>query len=151
VVANPVEELITEAVLFRLDTPELSAALDGSTSGDSQTIAMGQGLADDRAQLDELAALYAGKEITSREWLTARRPIEARIRQTETALARATKSSALTGLAGQGVALRTGWASLNLTRQHAIVAAVLDHAVVGPGTPGVRHLDPERILPRWRL
>ena len=151
VVAEPVEELITEAVLFRLDTPELSAALDGSTSGDSQTIAMGQGLADDRAQLDELAALYAGKEITSREWLTARQPIEARIRQTETALARATKSSALTGLAGQGVALRTGWASLNLTRQHAIVAAVLNHAVVGPGTPGDRHLDPERILPRWRL
>ena len=151
VVANPVEELITEAVLFRLDTPELSAALDGSASADTQTIAMGQALADDRAQLDELAALYAGKEITSREWLTARRPIEARIRQTETALARATRSSALTGLAGQGVVLRTAWASLNLTRQHAIVAAVLDHAVVGPGTPGARRLDPERVLPRWRL
>ena len=151
VVAQPVEELIAEAVLYRLDTPELAAALEGRTSQDAQTIATGQKLAEDRAQLETLANLFGTNQITSPEWLAARRPIEARIQQLERLLARATRTDALTGLPGQGAVLRSAWAGLNLTRQNAIVAAVLDHAVVSPGTPGARHLDPARILPRWRL
>lgn len=63
------------------------------------------------------------------------------------------RSEALAGLLGDGAALRTQsqWASLNLTRQHGIVAAILDHAVIGPGVSGARTLDPNRVEPVWRL
>ena len=151
VVAAPVEDLIAQAVLFRLDTPALADALAGRAAADEQTAAMSEALTQDQEQLAELTALYASKSITAREWMEARNPIQARIERTEQAIARATRSDALAGLVGNGEQLRGAWAGLNLTRQAAIVRAVLEHAVIGPGTRGTRAFDPERVRPLWRL
>jgi hypothetical protein len=108
-------------------------------------------MAADREQLDELAKLYASKEIPAREWMTARKPIDRRIEEAERQLARLTRSDALAGLVGNGSELRGQWAALNLDRQHAIVRAVLDHAVIGPGIHGTRGVDPGRVDLQWRL
>ena len=151
VVAGPVEELIAQAVLFRLDTPELADALAGRAAADERTAALSETLTQDQEQLAELTALYASRSITAREWMEARNPIQARIERTELAIARATRSDALAGLVGNGEQLRGAWAGLNLTRQAAIVRAVLEHAVIGPGTRGARAFDPERVRPLWRL
>lgn len=69
----------------------------------------------------------------------------------EKVLAQGTQTDALTGLPGNGAQLRAAWGSLNLTRQAAIIAAVLDHAVIGPGTAGARGVDPNRVQPVWRI
>jgi hypothetical protein len=151
VTAPPVEELIADAVLYRLDTPELAAALTGKAADDAHAAALAEQVAADRAQLDELAALYADKAITVREWLAARRPIEDRIAVTTRSLARITRTDALAGLVGNGEELRSRWADLNLTRQAAIVSALVDHAVIGPGTPGARSFDPNRVEIVWKL
>lgn len=151
IVAEPVEDLITDAVLYRLDTPELADALSGRAQADAETAALAEQIGADRAQLDELAQLYAAKAIPTREWLAARNPIEERIQDAERRLSRATRSDALTGLVGNGDGLRGQWAELGLDRRHAIVAAVLDHAVIGPGVSGARRLDPARVEPVWRL
>ncbi|MGB8651061.1 MAG: recombinase family protein [Mycobacteriales bacterium] len=151
VVAGPVEDLIAQAVLFRLDTPELADALAGRAAADERTAALAQALAEDQQQLAELTALYAAKSITAREWMEARNPIQARISKAEQAIARATRSDALAGLVGNGEQLRAAWAGLNLTRQAAIVRAVLDHAVIGPGTRGAQSFDAARVQPVWRL
>jgi len=151
VVAAPVEDLIAQAVLFRLDTPELADALAGRAAADERTAQLARDLTGDKEQLAELTALYAAKNITAREWMEARNPIQARITKTEQALARATRSDALAGLVGNGEQLRGSWAGLNLTRQAAIVRAVLDHAVIGSGTAGVQSFDPGRVQPVWRL
>lgn len=151
VVADPLERLIADAVIYRLDTPQLADALAGRVAKDEQTAAVAEQLAADRTQLDELAAVYAARQITVREWMKARRPIEGRIEEAERRLARATRSDTLQGLVGNGDALRTQWAGLSLGRQHAIVAAILDHAVIGPGVSGARSLDPARVKPVWRL
>ena len=81
----------------------------------------------------------------------ARTPIQARIDRTEQALARASRSDALAGLVGNGQQLRTAWAGLNLTRQAAIIRAVVDHIVIGAGTQGAHVVDPARVRPVWRL
>ncbi len=107
IVANPVEVLIVAAVLFRLDTPELADALAGRAGADARTSALSQALAEDQLQLTELTGLYAAKNISAREWMDARTPIQARIDRTEQALARATRSDALAGLVGNGQQLRT--------------------------------------------
>lgn len=150
-VAEPLEELITEAVLYRLDTPELADTLTGRNRADKQAAGLADTIAADRAQLDELAGLYADRRIAVREWMAARRPIEDRIADAEKRLARMTRTDTIAGLVGNGKALRKQWDDLNLTRQHAIIAAVLDHAVVAPGTPGSRQLDPNRVERVWRL
>ena len=53
--ADTVEDFITEAVLYRLDTPHLAAALDGPPTADA-TDRLQAGLGADQQQLEELAA-----------------------------------------------------------------------------------------------
>jgi site-specific DNA recombinase len=151
IVAAPVEDLVTRGVLLRLDTPELADALANRAAADERAAQIAENLASDREQADELAGLYAAKQISASEWMTARNPIEARIRDGQARLSRLTRTDALGGLVGNGEALAMSWPDLTLTRQAAIVRAVLDHAVIGPGTPGAQRLDPDRVQPLWRL
>ena len=151
IVAAPVEEWLAEAVLLRLDTPVMADALSRRYALDEQQSSLLTELQDDQAQLKELASLWAQKVITSAEWASARAPIETRIHGVERQLAQLSGTTALEGLIGQGKKLRTDWQMLNLDRQAAIVSAVLDYATIQPGTPGAQHLDPNRIVPTWRL
>lgn len=151
VVAQSLEQWIAEAVLLRLDTPELADALAGRASRNDEATGLAAEVSADRAQLEELATAYADKAVSMREWLAARRLIEERLASNERRLHRLTDTHALDGLVGEGSALRRQWPTLNLGRQVAIVRAVLDRAFILPGTPGARSLDPNRVKPLWRL
>lgn len=151
VVAEPLEEFVTEAVLYRLDTSELMQALAGEGSQDAHAAGLAEALAGDQRQLDELAAMYGKQQIPAREWRLAREPIEQRMTERRRQLAAATQTDALAGLPGHGAELRQAWAGLPLPRRAAIVQALLDHAVVKPGVAGARQLDPERVVPQWRI
>lgn len=151
VVAPPLEQLVTDAVLYRLDTPELAQALTGQADDNTAAAALSDSLADDRAQLDELAAMYADRQISSREWIAARKPIETRINETEKRLMRLSRSDALKGVVGNGEQLRSSWTTLNLTRQAAIVRAILHHVIIHPGSPTANEFDPNRAELIWRL
>lgn len=151
VVAAPVEEWISAAVLHRLDTPELADALAGRRAADVRQTALLAELDADRDQLAELARMFGSRELRMDEWKAAREPIEARIRRAEQQLARLSSTSQLDSLIGAGHELREKWDGLNLERQSAIVKALLDYATVRPGTPGARSLDPNRLVPVWRL
>ena len=95
-----------------------------------------------QAQLDQLASGYGNQAFGLSEWLAARKPIEQRLTQAKRQLARLSRVSVLEGHAGHAPALRERWPDLPLTRQHAIVAAVLDHVVVGPGRRGYNRSTP---------
>jgi site-specific DNA recombinase len=149
ILAEPLEALIAEAVLYRLDTPELASALAGASipDDDSERTA----LARDRAQLEELAGAYGERQITFPEYLAARKPIEARIEAAQRRITQATGTEAIAPYIGDPGALRAAWSDLPLTRQRAIVAAVLDRATVGPGLRGRTRFDRDRIEPLWRV
>jgi hypothetical protein len=149
--SEPVEELITEAVLYRLDTPELAAALAGAASEDAEAEAAHASVAADRAQLEELATAYGNRQVTFPEYLAARKPIEARLEAGMRKVSRLTQTTAIAGHVGDGAALRRQWADLPLNSQRAIVAAVLDRALVHPALRGRTRFDPDRIEPVWRL
>jgi len=151
VVAAPVEELLTEAVLARLDSPQLAKVLAGKATADADVAALAAQVDADQQRLDELAGLYADGAITAREWIAARDPITDRITAARRDIAAATDTTAVYELAGTGGALRSGWDELDLGRQQAIIKAVLDHAVIAPGTPGSRSLDIGRVAPVWRV
>ncbi len=148
IAADALEAWITEAVLYRLDSPQLAKALrQGDGSGEADSFA--EGLEEDLAQLDELAAAYGAKKFTMPEWLAARAPIDERIERNRKRLSRMTATTALHGFVGHSEQLRMVWNDLPLPRRRAVIAAVLDHAAIGPGTPG-RRFDPARITPAWR-
>jgi hypothetical protein len=81
----------------------------------------------------------------------ARKPLTEKLEHLQRQLAQTTRRTALVGLVGNGQELRRTWNELTLSRQNAIVAALVDHAVIGPGTPGARSLDPSRVHIEWRL
>ena len=150
VVAGPLEELVTEMVLFRLDSPAVADALTGKGSADAETARLSAEVAEDRETLDYLAEQFGTRQIDRRQWEKARRPIEARITAAERTLARVTNTDALTGL-GSGQELRRRWAGLNLDRQVAIVRTLIGTITIKPGARGARALDPEQVEVSWLL
>lgn len=149
--ADRVEELLTDAVLYRLDTAELADTVAGRQRSDTTTDALADQIADDQAQLDELAGLWGNKDITASEWTAARKPIEARMSEAKRTLARLSNTGDLARYIGMGEDLRHQWAGLPLNRQRAIIATVLDQAVIGPGTNTGARFDPSRVTPVWKL
>ncbi|TXN27946.1 recombinase family protein [Lacisediminihabitans profunda] len=149
IVAGPVEEWIAEAVLIRLDSPAMADALAGRAAADDRFSALSAELQSDQAQLKELAEEWAAKGISMLEWKAAREPIEARIYNTDRQLGQLSGNSTLSGLVGNGDGLRANWESLNLSRQVAIIGAVLDYATITPAKTRGREFDPFRIVPTW--
>ena len=149
--AEPVETIIADLVMMRLDTPELADALAGRAASNERAAAAAEEASQARQQRDELAQAYAQRLISMPEWLTARKPVEDRLAKAERALAEATDTDALSGLVGNATSLRQEWDGLNLSRQHAIVAAVLDHVVIAAPSVSGGKFDPTRVQPVWRL
>jgi len=150
-VAEPVEHLVAEAVLLRLDTPELAAALPDARQANAEHAHLAEQVADDEAMLDRLATDYAVKTISHREWLSARQPIQTRTDAAKRRLSRISPTHRIEDYAGQSTLLRDAWVDLPLTRQHAIIRTILDHVVVNPALKGRNTFDPTRFVPIWRL
>jgi hypothetical protein len=150
-VAEPIESLVAQAVLYRLDTPELADALTEVRQANAEHADLAEGITDDEAMLDRLAADYAAKTISHREWLAARQPIQARIDAAKRRLSRISPTHRIEDYAGQSSLLQDAWAGLPLTRQNAIIRTILDHVIVNPATPGRNTFDPNRFTPVWRL
>jgi site-specific DNA recombinase len=148
--ADETEAWVLDACFYRLNTPELAAALAGAN--DNPEAERWQQEADQsQAQLEELAAAYGQREITMGEYRAARQPIEQRRTTARRQLAKASRVTSLDGFVGNAAALRRDWDSLDLTRQHAIVAAVVDHVSVAPGRRGYNRFDESRLRAFWRL
>lgn len=148
IVAVPLEQFIVEAVLHRLDSPALPNALNGAAA-DPEGSEWQAEIERTQAKLDELAALWAEGEITRSEWLSARGPIEKRLDAAKKRLAALNRTTALTPHLGNGAELRSRWEGMTLTRQQQIVAALLEHVVVGPGRRGLNRFDESRLQPVW--
>jgi hypothetical protein len=84
------------------------------------------------------------------EWMAARKPIEQRLTAARKRLAKVSRTNVLDGYLGNGEGLRAEWDALDLSQQHAIVAAVIASVVVGPARRGYNRFDDSRLTPDWR-
>ncbi|MHA7274987.1 recombinase family protein [Arthrobacter sp. Hz1] len=149
--AEMLEKFIAEAVLYRLDSPLMHETLnDGGTDQDeARTVA--DAIQTDTNRLDDLTSMWADGEISRTEWSTARKRIQDRLETNRRTFARLTRRDAVADYIGHGNELRAQWEGLNLSRQVAIVKAVLNQATILPATKVGRHgLDPDRVVPDWR-
>lgn len=149
--AEPVEQLVTAGVLLRLASPALADALAGRARDDEEAAKLAAQVRADQDKRTELAAMFANNEIDRSEWRAARDVIDTRLRHGQHRLAELTHTDALAGLDLAADDLATQFAGLELERQHAIIATILDHAVILPGRRGIRSVDPARVDPVWRL
>jgi site-specific DNA recombinase len=151
ILADEVDAFIAAAVVRRLDTPRLAASMRRRAADDPAMASVIQALDRDQQQLDELAASYGEKEISHREWLAARAPIQARIKTANATLNRGQRTSALTGILGRPEGIGATYTALPLARQQAVVKAVLNYAAIGPAVRGRNQFDAHRISPAWRV
>jgi DNA invertase Pin-like site-specific DNA recombinase len=149
VLAEPLEQLVSGAVLHRLDTPELAEAIRGDRERAAQDEHADQ-LDELTGRMDELAAAYAAGAVSMREWLAAREPLQRQLDAARRRVARDSQAMVLAEHAGRGGALRERWVDLSLERRHAIIAAVLDRVIAGPGRRGYNRFDPSRFELVWR-
>jgi site-specific DNA recombinase len=151
ITADPIEAFVVDAILHRLDSAELADALAGRLASEPDAERWQQEADQAQAQLAELAEEYGQRRITMPEWRAARDPIEKRLSAARKQLGKVSRSTVLDGYLGNPAALREQWEALDLTRQHAIVEAVLDHVVVAPARRGYNRFDESRLRPLWRL
>ena len=151
VLSEPVESFVAQAVLYRLDTPQLAKALKDVRKANAAHDAVATQITDDQEMLDTLATDYAAKTISHREWLSARKPIQTRIDSARRRLSRVSPTHSIEEYVGRSGLLRDAWADLPLTRQAAIIRTLLDTVEVAPAVRGRNRFDPDRLTPTWRL
>jgi DNA invertase Pin-like site-specific DNA recombinase len=149
VVADSVEAFVVEAVLHRLESPKLTEAM-AKPSPDAEGEEWQAEIERTQAQLDELAEMWAAGEITRGEWLKARPPIEKRQTTAKKRLAALNRTTALLPFLADAARVREQWQAMTLTRQQQIVAALLEHVVVGPAVRGRNRFDHSRLTAIWR-
>jgi len=141
ILAEPLEEFVTEAVLVALDTPALTDLAD-SGDGDDPLVQVAR-LED---ELDELARLQGEGAFTVREWQAARAPLVRRLDEARSHVADVTVRQV-----HQGAAVVERWDDLATDERRAVLNEVLEKIVVlparrrGPGTPIT-----ERVKIAWR-
>ncbi|MDQ3573858.1 MAG: recombinase family protein [Actinomycetota bacterium] len=150
VLADPLEDLVADAVILRLDGPELASALAARAGDEQEEAALSRVIATDEARLVELAEMWAAGDISRGEWVAARKAVEGRLEAGKKALSRHRHMTAVDDFVGRPGALRSAWEGLNLDRRRAVVAAVVDLVVVGPAVRGRNRFDPERVDVVWR-
>jgi DNA invertase Pin-like site-specific DNA recombinase len=143
--ADEVERFVTEAVLHRIDSRELQRTIERRQQRAPQAERWWKEAEAAQEQLEELAAAYGQREITMSEWKAARKPIEQRLTTARKQLAKVTHGSLLDSYVGHSDRLQADWDGLDLSQQHAIVAAVIDHVRVGPARPGYNRFDESRL------
>ncbi len=148
--ADDVERFVTEAALIRLDSAALQRVIERRQRRAPDAQRWLSEMEQAQAQQVELAAAYGNREISMDELRAARKPIEQRLTNARKQLGKLSRSSVLDRYVGNGDALRADWDALDLSQQHAIVAAVVDSVVVGPARRGYNRFDESRLTPVWR-
>ena len=147
--ADDVELFVTEAVLHRLDSAALQRTLERKQRKQPDAQRWLAEMEQAQAQLVELAAAYGDRELSMDELRAARKPIEQRLTNARKQLTKVSRSSVIDRYIGNGAGLRAEWDSLDLSQQHAIVAAVIDSVLVGPARRGYNRFDEARLTPRF--
>jgi DNA invertase Pin-like site-specific DNA recombinase len=142
VVAEPLDELITEAVLHRLGTKAMARALSRKpkrTKAEPDLVGI-------ERDLDDLASDFGAGRISRREWLSARKPLEERLARARRAVD-ATSGTAALG-AFRDTDVRDTWERLDVDRRRAVLSALVDRIVINPAKRPV--FDPDRVDVVWR-
>lgn len=149
VLADPIEELIAEAVQHRLDTPALGHAVQrASTAPPADDPMEALGAVERRAE--ELAEAWAAGELTRAEWQAARRGLDTKRDELRSAVAEEAGQSAVVPYLVDPGLLASKWQDLDFDQRRAVLESVLESVKVDPARRGFNRFDPSRVDIAWR-
>lgn len=149
---TPLEDLVTNMVFVRVDSPELARLFAERRRGDKRAERTFDVVARLESDLQQLAADLGHGRITYPEWTAARGPLERRLSDARLQLDAEAGTLPLNGFTGKAGSLAKEWPSLSLDRRRAILGLLVDHITVKPADPALprNRFDPDRIEVAWR-
>jgi site-specific DNA recombinase len=155
--AEPVEALVSEAVLHRCDSEELAAALRDSTKPEISGLM--ETYDSQRTKLNDLITDYASGLLNREQLARAKAVVEEAMEATRAKLAKVESGRALISLpAGQSV--RQAWERSDLTWRRSLVSLLVVRVVLHPSRPGRMRwegpdgrswtFDPTKVTIEWR-
>ncbi len=143
--AAKTDDHVRDMVLTALDSPNMAQRLRREQGQDTS---LADQMRADEEQLEELAAAWAAREITRKEWMAARAPIEQRLEKARARLARQSRTSVLRDFVGTYEEMLDRWQRLNTSQRRAIVSATVRSITVHPANPR-KKWDPDRFEFEW--
>lgn len=151
IMAAPAEQIGRDKILTALDSPDFVTALINATStgGDTDTAQISGQLRDFDAQREELAADWAARRITRKEWLAARDSLTEEADRLTARLSRNEHSRALVSFAAMTGTVWERWEQMTSGARRALVKGAVAEIPIRPATS--RQWNPARIdAPVWR-
>jgi DNA invertase Pin-like site-specific DNA recombinase len=148
--AEPVDELVEEAILYRLDSAKFRRARASATKRAAKTKdAPVVSIAELEAKLVQLGTDLDEGLISRREWLARRGPLLERLDAARAALVPDAAEGALAQFDGADD-VRAVWDGLTIDAKRVVARALFTAVIVKPKVPGAApKFDPERIDIDW--
>ncbi len=151
ILAEPLEELVFEAVVEYIDTPEFTKLVAATLKPVADVPELVAAIHADEASLEDLSRdFYVDKLIDRASFLAAQEGLHHQIASRRERLSRLTGNNVLAGLPTGGEALRRAWAERDISWRQSLLGAVLESVQIGPGVRGRTWFDPERVSLVWR-
>jgi site-specific DNA recombinase len=146
ILAEPVELLVSERILDRLQGDGLTRAL--AVLGNGKVDAAAQELADAETARDEIEAWHKTGAIKGDAFLRMHGPAEERVVKARRVLKAQTGRSVLADLPGDADDLRSWWYDPDTTvaERRSVVEACLAEIVIEPSGPRMSKFDPARVV-----
>jgi site-specific DNA recombinase len=149
VVAEPLEALIVEAVLQRLDSPQLAQMRSKASKTDTSGKLVRQ-LRADEASLEQLVHDHYVDQIIGRsDFVAAHDALTSRIDEARRSFAEQASAGVVAALPGAGKQLRADWEGADLDRRRSIIGAIIETIAVNPVGKGHWKFAPDRVDVRW--
>jgi site-specific DNA recombinase len=132
--AEPVEALVTEAVLYRYNSPEMAKALAGDGPG-AEIGGLIEKYTAQKAKLDDLIADYASGLLNRQQLAQAKAIVEDALTTTKTRIAQLQNRRALASVP-VGQSIREAWASSDLEWRRSLISLVVEKVILHPGRAG---------------
>lgn len=145
--AEPVEELISDIIIDRLNKPGVIAQLSGPHNQDRQHKLQKEDVLL-RARLDEAANSFADGLITAKQLESITSRVRGNLEVVERDLAVAARASVVPASAADNV--RAWWESAGIERQRAVISALMVPIVDPIRKSAPRVFDPNRIRIEWK-
>ncbi len=150
-IVEPVDYLVTESILYRLDTDNLAELLASEVSNDNEM----KVLVDLRTQhVNKLAALaddYTDELLTRSEYARASQTIKTRLAEVENQISAQTRCTSAGSMIPIGETVRSAWEKNDLRWRRQLVALLIDKVVINP-SPGVSNMRKcDRFEGKWRF
>jgi DNA invertase Pin-like site-specific DNA recombinase len=151
VLAEPLEEVVTEALFEALDSPKVARALASPKKG-SDTKRLGDQLVAYQGRLETLKTEYSVEGLWSKtDFVRQRNELERRIEDVRSKLAERNGARFIGQVPSGSKRLRQWWESADVDERRSLVSAMVEAVEVRPAVRGRHVFDPSRVELVWRF